>query len=90
MKRTVICVECKVSFEGQHNSQYCNKCNANRKKVYKERAKERYMKKRAKKTGQSELGIIEKKAREAGMTYGKYVAIKLKSEVEKHESERAN
>ena len=80
-----ICLECGNEFEGWRNQYYC--CDECRMTAYKKAAQARYQKQKTtrgaythhkKEKHKSRINELNAKARELGLTYGQYQALKYK------------
>lgn len=83
----IICLECNKPFPAERHAKYCPECKrAKAKAEYNELMK--YMPKRARPQPKPKLSVsqIDKLAREAGMSYGHYIATH-REEIERLESE---
>lgn len=74
-ERCIKCIRCGTSFMTKcTTAKYCVDCRIDHKKIYRERFKAKQKEKAEKEKQKVKLGDIAKQARQAGMTYGEYVA----------------
>ncbi len=66
------CEFCGKEFEGEHNRVYC--CDECKKQGYREKDRRKRAENKRKRKSNQELTDVAALAKEAGMTYGQYVA----------------